>query len=562
MSDAFPDLQGPAIPISLFGEASTAGTNVGNAVPSTTSAIIQGGIKGMKGSVDMIQGVQQIKANSQNEQIRQNTIEQLPVTNEIQREQLEHAQTANEIEALQLKLAKQTEKLNIDNVKSKLLNETSKNQDELELRQLDKDFAKDLETGGQVAVNAVMGKSRYSRLFSSKKGTYDTGLRAILQNNSASQEQKQQAWKLLQKNSVLDKAEAERLKNEKAWALANGAVDASFQLSEAGRKLGLDTKEVPGRVDMVPFNKFLREKDNPSQLQKDSRGHFIPNPEFHAASSPDVYDIVTPQGLVLSDQAGKEDFEAYKAQRKLAPLFDGTALKRDLGRLEEKPGQSDAVTNRQDAIRAKRQIAQQEAIKRNKEDNKLTPLESEVQLKLNLPLETLKEIKAPLNTIQQEVDKYISYPETKAVEPQIEIDKAINTTSRFIADKEFNESPTLQARFTEANVKIYNDNIKRILGESGVMTPDKKLIRDSYYLMFGGENPLTTLFNQYAVKTPADLYYITSRRQTLEKPLRALVQKNIILGRREQQAAVRKQFSDQSNANLLMSGIKDNAASR
>lgn len=102
--DFFSQPQGPTIPINLFSENSAAGVASGNASPTTLSAAIRGGIKGFQ------QG-QQFTANFQQEQIRQNKIDQQPVSNAQAAADLKAQQQINELNALKLDIANQTQDL-------------------------------------------------------------------------------------------------------------------------------------------------------------------------------------------------------------------------------------------------------------------------------------------------------------------------------------------------------------------------------------------------------------------------------------------------------------------
>lgn len=96
--DFFTQPQGPAISPSLFPDAASAGIRAGNALPTTTTAIIQGAIEGIKTG-------QQINANYQAEQINQHTIDQFPVQDAIQAENLKQEQFETQIRGIQAETA-------------------------------------------------------------------------------------------------------------------------------------------------------------------------------------------------------------------------------------------------------------------------------------------------------------------------------------------------------------------------------------------------------------------------------------------------------------------------
>lgn len=104
MSDAFPTLREPNVDINLYPNASNAGIAAGHSLPTNLTSGITGAIEGVKTGIDLTTGIQSIQANAQNAEIRQNTIDQLPVANALQQAnvdnttaeaQLRQAQVAN-----------------------------------------------------------------------------------------------------------------------------------------------------------------------------------------------------------------------------------------------------------------------------------------------------------------------------------------------------------------------------------------------------------------------------------------------------------------------------------
>lgn len=96
--DFFTQPQGPAISPSLFPDAASAGIRAGNALPTATTAIIQGAIEGIKTG-------QQINANYQAEQINQHTIDQFPVQDAIQAENLKQEQFQTQVAEVTAKIS-------------------------------------------------------------------------------------------------------------------------------------------------------------------------------------------------------------------------------------------------------------------------------------------------------------------------------------------------------------------------------------------------------------------------------------------------------------------------
>ena len=127
-------LQGPVIPISLFGDAASQGANVGNAIPTGLTAGIQGAIKGYQ------QG-QQIVATGQENTIRQNQIDNLDTTNAIQQQQLKNDTAIAQINTTKAAVDTTTQQLQIDDTSAKLTNDLQDNQKKIQDRKAEDDFS-------------------------------------------------------------------------------------------------------------------------------------------------------------------------------------------------------------------------------------------------------------------------------------------------------------------------------------------------------------------------------------------------------------------------------------
>lgn len=103
--DFFTQPTGPAVNVSLFGDAGLQGAKLGEATPSAFSSAVEGAFKG-------VERTQQIVARDQAAQINQNTIERLPVTNALQDEQLKQQQLQTEAMIYNQQAAKATQLLN------------------------------------------------------------------------------------------------------------------------------------------------------------------------------------------------------------------------------------------------------------------------------------------------------------------------------------------------------------------------------------------------------------------------------------------------------------------
>ena len=150
----FTQPQGPSISASLFQDAAESGIRQGKASPSGFTAAVQGLKEG-------IEFGQQVEANNQNAQIRQNNIDQAPARNAAQAVQDERQKLALETERLngvaqqatadeQLLIANKTAELKANEATQKLEDFTNKDA-----------IGKALATGDGAALNDILTNPKY-----------------------------------------------------------------------------------------------------------------------------------------------------------------------------------------------------------------------------------------------------------------------------------------------------------------------------------------------------------------------------------------------------------------
>ena len=87
----FTQPQGPTIDISLFGDAQTQGIAAGKALPTPTTAALQGITEGINQGIEWLGKQQQLRDNQMELTLKQNQLERLDITNQIQDQQLAEA---------------------------------------------------------------------------------------------------------------------------------------------------------------------------------------------------------------------------------------------------------------------------------------------------------------------------------------------------------------------------------------------------------------------------------------------------------------------------------------
>ena len=127
--------QGPVVPINLFSQNASAGTDIGNAVPTGVTAAIQGGFKG-------IQQGQQITENLEQSEIRQNQIKA-------------QAQT-EQINALKLDIMQQTHDLQLSNTVLQLENQKQQLTEQAQTADNKREIAKRLASGDPNQMKSIL----------------------------------------------------------------------------------------------------------------------------------------------------------------------------------------------------------------------------------------------------------------------------------------------------------------------------------------------------------------------------------------------------------------------
>lgn len=163
--DFLSQLQGPQIDVNLYSNAATQGIAAGKNLPSTTTAIIQGAITGMEKGLD-------IAGKYQENTIRQNQIEQLPVANRIQAAQARTVEAQADINEMSAEKDVLTQEEDISATRAKLKDETVKAEQDSLLRQKAMNFQKTYETASPQAKRDMLFSGQYNDVFAQFPSIY------------------------------------------------------------------------------------------------------------------------------------------------------------------------------------------------------------------------------------------------------------------------------------------------------------------------------------------------------------------------------------------------------
>lgn len=243
---------GPQISISLFGDAATAGISAGKNLPSTTTSIIQGGLKGIETGMDL-------QAKYQENQIRANQVEQLPVANQIQQEQLENAQITNDINALNLDIAQNTKELKLRQTRAALEAKALESEQEIQNAKTKDDIISDLTSGDPLKQKNIINNPNYKSVLMNDSAFAEQVVGSLAQQNLLSPEEKENAYAALNYSKYLEFQQRKRESELRYNKALLGDLDKTVQNIKEGQfpylmgQYGLSVNDLAtSRVKTIP----------------------------------------------------------------------------------------------------------------------------------------------------------------------------------------------------------------------------------------------------------------------------------------------------------------------
>jgi hypothetical protein len=458
---------GPTVPISLFPDAAQAGIRAGNSLPTTTTSIIQGALQGVGQSLDFIQQGQQIEAADQVSQIRENQIQQLPTQNQMQQERLESAQISNEIRTLQIEKAKALQVEELAATKGKLQEDLSRLKQAEDLREKEDTFTKTFsQSTPQKQAQMVLG-GQYSDLFSAKPELFKQA--AVAVRPSLNDQQKEAVDSYMRKSSAMDYWDKEALKRRQTFEVVKAGVmnDPVTQAASAALS-GYTPEEFPEVIKFYPSGRF--ETENGKVKFNIKTGQPVirsPDRELKGMYDAIYVDPKNPRNMqVISSSvpggkgSSKEIYDAYIAEKSLQ---NGTVSKTAADNAERQAQEQKAAKKQQAQLSPDSATRLAPSGEERIED----PFTGSIQQLTGLPIQDVEELKVPINALKTQLFEYMRNP---ALRNDLGTAKAItnakDTIIRYTSDKEFDESPAIQASYTQAKVDAYNRAIDAEFGIS------------------------------------------------------------------------------------------------
>lgn len=504
--DFFTQPQGPVIPISLFGDAARGGTEVGNAIPTPVTAAIQGGIKGY-------QIGQQIEATNQENAIRANQIQQLPIQNEIQQQQLEQNKLKTTQEQLQTDLALATQNNRTTTENSVLEDQNAKAiQDKNTL-----DAAAQFNTAFKSAtpqqqVQMVLG-GQYSDVFAKNPNLYKQSLQSIYLNPNSTLDPQTKA----NIGAFFNKTQIQDAYTKAAQANLPNYIKAESDLlndpltGQVVQGTGLSAKQAYGNIKFSDNGQYQTGPDGKTILTDVTTGEPLQKPDFagRLGTAPQTgYDAIytDPQtgekSIVASglDKDQKKKFDVWSAQK---AIQDGSSMRSDLAQVDRQTQAQKDKLNQQSITGTSTpgsvSTFQGPPAPSSTSNNAAVPMRVQIAARtLGLPTEDAIKLDPTLKSLEDHIVQERTNPDYRnSPAAALKKNTLFETIGRTYASDQIDNSPALQAQYNQGEVDRYN-----------------KSLQDETFNKLNNANPaaataenVKTMIGPFLADNPKDYYY-------------------------------------------------------
>lgn len=304
--DFVSQLQGPVIPIDLFSDNASKGIAAGNSLPTATTAAIDGAIKGY-------QTGQQIEATGQQNTIRQNQIDQIPVTNQIQNDQLRNAELTTQVNELKVQAQTQLQGQSLEEQHAQLTDQITKLNQDNALRQKTNDFYREMNKADPKTQLDLTFGSKYADVFASNKDLYQQSLQRALVNPEVTSDQKDNIETLLNRSKAVDYYEKEAAKRAKPFSDAKEGVIHDPLTLQLQKSTNLTPEDMATNIEFQKTGKYKPDANGDILLDGSKQPIVYPvDPSVHTY-------IAINKGKIVASDVDKSSMIAYgKYQNELA----------------------------------------------------------------------------------------------------------------------------------------------------------------------------------------------------------------------------------------------------
>lgn len=526
--DFFTQGRGPEIDVTLFPRARESGARTGNMIKTPVQAAIEGLTEGVKTGLDLSQEYQQ-------NVIRQNTIEQLPVTNQIQENEARRGAAAADITESQAYIASQTEAVRLEATKAELSKQVS-DVNAIKAKQ-DTENAFLTSYGNATTPQEkikILGDPRFTGLFADKPDLFKNAITNPSVYPYLTDQERQAADVNYRRASSNKFYEQEAEKRRQAFIDSGVAVNADPLTNVLHDKLDTAPENYPDSVEFVPHGQYLS-TNGQIDLDKRRGGSRILNPKYDAAASNERYDVLDKTGKIVATDATEKSRQAYLKYLKEKAYQDGTFKAKAAQNIQPatKAPQSGAA-EREKTFQAGAQGNPNISIK-----EEFDPVRYNFQKSLNLNEQGLKEIEPQISRIKADINKYLAFPGSRASADALAgMNDTVTNIARTVSENEYNTDPEIRKLYTAKEVREYNKS----LDEATASNP---------FSHYADPNVVADITAAYRIDTPQDLYYVR-RRELLESQMNQALSKILATEYSYKTQALRSQAATKSNNSLFI----------
>lgn len=263
-------VDGPKIDTNLFANNATAGINAGNALPGTATSIIRGVQQGVQ------LGFQNIE-QSQNAVLKQNEINQLPVSNQMQEEQLKQQQIANELNQVKANISTDTEFLQLDNAREQLKTNATKLRQQRVIAEKKDEFVKRFESSAPEIQKQLLNSGEYGVVFAQEPELFQQYVTRPQVWQQMSRDEKDSAEVNFKRASIGKKFDAAAQKRAVDWQKSRTAYLNDPAIHEASVATRVPPEDLADKIRPVPAGKFAVDEHGYLKIGEDKQPIVDPN---------------------------------------------------------------------------------------------------------------------------------------------------------------------------------------------------------------------------------------------------------------------------------------------
>lgn len=543
--DILSQLRGPEIDIRMMGDAARAGTAVGEATPTKTTARIRGAIKGYQ------EGIKAVNDTLQTVKLGQE-IAYLPEKLKLEQQQaqatLRNTEANAEINTIQANIARDTQELTLQETKDSLLAKQEKAQSDLQIYKAEQDFFERYnvmsveeqnrfaiapENSGLLTRSPAMQKAVAERLL----GSGGKGL---------TPEEYRNQKETFGKQEIADKYNRDILPS---YYKMKDAADAAFNADPLTSEImathpNLAVESVMPDIEIVPTGTYTKNKNG--TIKTDSRGKPIKN-ELPKDEIVRTYEAVnTKTNKFVVDRVTPESRKIYLDKIKADSVVSGAQQRNEEREFVRRLDEQDAVVS---------------GATRQAQDKLRPPLVS-----LNQPAERAEASAAPYRTPSQsilELEPAVFgdvLPIVKQLSTQLKSGAGatdIDTTSlnliKSISDNQYEEKPDL---YKQADVDAYNVNVEKEIRKAFSTGMSRNNIFGRFSGLGVSEELIEDKIDAAKISSPRELYYVTNRQAISDRVTKLKAE---ILRKSAMQPQIRQNrvTLPQSNAGALTASTEE-----